>query len=63
MSDLLTNLGIERDKPNPGGFCGEWLGSGKPLDVFTPIPITSIDLPATAGDLAVDGGRLWPCQR
>ena len=36
MSDLLTKLGIECDKPNPGGFCGEWIGSGKPLRIQPP---------------------------
>ena len=35
MSDFLKTLGIESS--NLGGFCGEWIGSGDPLDVFTPI--------------------------
>ncbi len=51
MSDLLTKLGIECDKPNPGGFCGEWIGSGKPLDVFTPIDGSKI---ATVTQITTD---------
>ncbi len=35
MSDFLKTLGIEGT--NPGGFGGEWLGSGPTLDVITPI--------------------------
>ncbi len=35
MSDMLRQLGIESE--NPGGFCGEWMGNGAPLDVITPI--------------------------
>ena len=35
MSDVLKRLGIEDQ--NPGGFCGEWLGSGPDLEVTTPV--------------------------
>lgn len=35
MQDLLKKLGIEGT--NPGGFCGEWLGSGDKLDSVSPI--------------------------
>jgi aldehyde dehydrogenase (NAD+) len=35
MRDLLSRLGIE--EVNPGGFAGEWMGSGPELDVHTPI--------------------------
>ena len=35
MNDFLTTLGIERS--NPGGFAGEWIGSGPELEVITPI--------------------------
>ncbi|MCH8805325.1 MAG: aldehyde dehydrogenase family protein [Planctomycetes bacterium] len=35
MSDFLKTLGIEDQ--NPGGFGGQWLGSGPTLDVFTPV--------------------------
>jgi aldehyde dehydrogenase (NAD+) len=35
MYDFLKTLGIESD--NPGGFGGEWIGSGPKLDVITPI--------------------------
>jgi len=35
MSDLLSALGIEDE--NPGGFAGEWIGSGPELKVTTPI--------------------------
>src|SRR5437763_7921440 len=34
-SDLLEKLGLEAE--NPGAFCGEWLGSGKPLESISPI--------------------------
>src|ERR1035437_7981506 len=34
-SSLLKKLGLESD--NPGVFCGEWLGSGKPLKSVSPI--------------------------
>ena len=34
-SDLLNTLGIEDN--NPGGFGGEWIGSGPELEVITPI--------------------------
>ncbi len=37
MQDILKQLGIDPDGPNPSGFDGEWLGSGEPLDVFSPI--------------------------
>jgi aldehyde dehydrogenase (NAD+) len=33
--DFLKKLGIE--DTNPGGFAGEWMGSGPDLDVITPI--------------------------
>ena len=32
---ILSALGIE--DVNPGGFCGEWIGSGPPLEVSSPI--------------------------
>jgi aldehyde dehydrogenase (NAD+) len=35
MYDFLKTLGIEEE--NPGGFAGEWIGSGDPLEVTTPI--------------------------
>ncbi len=35
MNDFLKTLGIDSD--NPGGFHGEWIGSGPRLDVITPI--------------------------
>jgi len=35
MQDLLAKLGIEKE--NPGAFCGQWLGSGPPLDSVSPI--------------------------
>ncbi len=35
MSDFLKTLGIE--DMNPGGFGGEWIGSGPELDVISPI--------------------------
>jgi len=35
MNDFLKKLGIESE--NPGGFGGQWLGSGPMLDVITPI--------------------------
>ena len=35
MARILTGLGIE--ERNPGGFCGEWMGSGPELAVTTPI--------------------------
>ena len=34
MARILTGLGIE--ERNPGGFCGEWMGSGPELAVTTP---------------------------
>jgi aldehyde dehydrogenase (NAD+) len=37
MSDFLASLGIDARNPNPGGFDGQWLGSGPLLDVLTPI--------------------------
>ena len=43
MSDLLKTLGITTI--NPGGFCGEWLGSGPEVEIITPIdgsPIASV---------------------
>ncbi len=33
--EILSALGIEN--VNPGGFAGEWVGSGDDLEVFTPI--------------------------
>ena len=41
MQDFLTKLGIEEN--NPGGFCGEWLGSGPQLEVTSPIDGGLID--------------------
>ncbi len=35
MRDILGNLGIE--SVNPGGFSGEWIGSGEKLDSVSPI--------------------------
>ena len=35
MYDFLKALGIEEH--NPGGFAGEWIGSGDELEVTTPI--------------------------
>ncbi len=35
MREILEQLGVADE--HPGGFCGEWLGSGEPLDVRTPI--------------------------
>ncbi|NLG43554.1 MAG: aldehyde dehydrogenase family protein [Phycisphaerae bacterium] len=35
MTDILKKLNISEN--HPGGFCGEWLGSGPTLDVITPI--------------------------
>ncbi len=35
MDEALGRLGIDRE--NPGGFCGDWIGSGPLLDVTTPI--------------------------
>ena len=35
MNEILTGLGIE--ERNPGGFCGERMGSGPELEVTTPI--------------------------
>ncbi len=35
MNDFLKTLGIE--DVNPGGFGGEWIGSGPELEVITPI--------------------------
>lgn len=35
MRAILSYLGIESE--NPGGFCGEWLGSGEPLAPVSPI--------------------------
>ena len=32
---FLSKLGIEDS--NPGGFAGEWVGSGPVLEVFSPI--------------------------
>jgi aldehyde dehydrogenase (NAD+) len=35
MQEVLRKLGIE--PVNPGGFCGEWIGSGSKLDSVSPI--------------------------
>ena len=35
MQEILTKLGIEA--VNPGGFAGEWMGSGEKLDSVSPI--------------------------
>jgi len=35
MKETLKQLGIADD--NPGGFCGDWLGSGDALEVHSPI--------------------------
>jgi len=35
MQDVLKKLGLE--SVNPGGFHGEWIGSGEPLDSVSPI--------------------------
>lgn len=40
MYDFLKRLGIEDE--NPGGFAGEWVGSGPSLDVSTPVDGSSI---------------------
>ena len=36
MTDLLQRLGLTSDA-NPGGYDGQWLGSGSTLDVITPV--------------------------
>ena len=33
--EILSVLGIE--DVNPGGFAGDWLGSGPDLEVYSPI--------------------------
>ncbi|MFH1108142.1 MAG: aldehyde dehydrogenase family protein [Planctomycetota bacterium] len=35
MHDVLRKLGLE--SVNPGGFCGEWIGSGEKIDSVSPI--------------------------
>ncbi len=35
MKEILKQLGVADD--NPGGFCGDWLGSGDTLEVHSPI--------------------------
>jgi len=35
MHEILKRLGIE--EMNPGGFAGDWIGSGPVLEVFTPV--------------------------
>ncbi len=43
MNDILNKLGIE--KQNPGGFAGEWCGSGETLESVSPIdgrPLASV---------------------
>ncbi|MFH1747239.1 MAG: aldehyde dehydrogenase family protein, partial [Planctomycetota bacterium] len=40
MSDILKKLGIAEN--HPGGFAGEWIGSGPTLDVISPIDGTKI---------------------
>ena len=45
MQGLLKKLGIEA--VNPGGFCGEWIGSGEKLDSVSPIDGEVIAAPVT----------------
>jgi len=40
MKNLLAKLDIEAQ--NPGGFCGEWIGGGAPLESVSPINGKSI---------------------
>jgi aldehyde dehydrogenase (NAD+) len=43
MQNLLKKLGIH--SVNPGGFCGEWIGSGEPLESVSPMdgrPIAAV---------------------
>ena len=40
MADILKKLGIGEN--HPGGFAGEWVGSGPTLEVTTPIDGTKI---------------------
>jgi acyl-CoA reductase-like NAD-dependent aldehyde dehydrogenase len=35
MHDVLRKLGLE--SVNPGGYCGEWIGSGEKIDSLSPI--------------------------
>jgi len=35
MHDVLRKLGLE--SVNPGGYCGEWIGSGEKIDSVSPI--------------------------
>jgi aldehyde dehydrogenase (NAD+) len=37
MKELLKSLGIDPNDANPGGFDGNWCGSGDVLEVMTPI--------------------------
>jgi len=51
MQAILSKLGIEPE--NPGGYCGEWLASGGPIESVSPIdgkPIASVHQ-VTAGEL------------
>jgi aldehyde dehydrogenase (NAD+) len=49
MTDYLKTLGIEEH--NPGGFAGEWIGSGPKLKVITPIDGSTV---ATVQQVAED---------
>ena len=40
MKDVLKRLGLEDQ--NPGGFCGEWMGSGPAIDSISPIDGTRL---------------------
>ncbi len=51
MADILKKLGIDTKNLNPGGFAGEWVGGGEPLDVFTPIDGSKI---ATVAQVTVE---------
>ncbi|TWT43782.1 Lactaldehyde dehydrogenase [Phycisphaerae bacterium RAS1] len=49
MLDILKSLGLSND--NPGGFDGQWLGSGKVTEVTTPIDGSKI---ATVRNVTAD---------
>lgn len=54
IAAVLEPLGLApagSPRPNPGGFAGEWIGSGPPLDVLTPIDGSRI---ATVTQVAED---------
>jgi aldehyde dehydrogenase (NAD+) len=53
MYDFLKRLGIE--DVNPGGFAGEWVGTGPLLDVFTPIDGTKIATVQQVTEAEFDG--------